>query len=192
MPHQLFWFFHPNVSGPYTVHSRQVVDEIPTENPLEERSAWLAFRDVVLGLEYLHYQKIIHRDIKPSNLLRFEKRNSNCPCPSNKFNVQSLADNITPLGVPKTVILSKYHIIFCHIIRNALYLDLNLTSSGTATGSSRLPTWASRTSSTAPTPSSPTRPARPPSRRQRASRTSRETTPSPGRCVISQSILTRL
>ena len=70
MPHQLFWFFHPNVSGPYTVHSRQVVDEIPTENPLEERSAWLAFRDVVLGLEYLHYQKIIHRDIKPSNLLR--------------------------------------------------------------------------------------------------------------------------
>ena len=48
----------------------EVVDEIPTENPLEERSAWLAFRDVVLGLEYLHYQKIIHRDIKPSNLLR--------------------------------------------------------------------------------------------------------------------------
>merc|ERR1712223_657213 len=43
---------------------------VPTDTPLDEKSAWLAFRDVILGLEYLHYQKIIHRDIKPSNLLR--------------------------------------------------------------------------------------------------------------------------
>ena len=28
-----------------------------------------AFRDAVLGIEYLHYQGIIHRDIKPANLL---------------------------------------------------------------------------------------------------------------------------
>lgn len=28
-----------------------------------------AFRDAVLGIEYLHYQGIVHRDIKPANLL---------------------------------------------------------------------------------------------------------------------------
>jgi len=43
---------------------------VPTDNPMTEKEAWLAFRDVVHGLEYLHYQKIIHRDLKPSNLLR--------------------------------------------------------------------------------------------------------------------------
>lgn len=35
--------------------------------PLDE--ARRAFRDVVLGLQYLHYQGIVHRDIKPANLL---------------------------------------------------------------------------------------------------------------------------
>ncbi|KAI7800559.1 putative calcium/calmodulin-dependent protein kinase kinase 1 [Triplophysa rosa] len=43
--------------------------EIPTDNPLTEDMARFYFRDVILGIEYLHYQKIIHRDIKPSNLL---------------------------------------------------------------------------------------------------------------------------
>ncbi|CAL4080881.1 unnamed protein product, partial [Meganyctiphanes norvegica] len=45
------------------------VMEIPTDVPLSEDQAWTYFRDMVLGIEYLHYQKIIHRDIKPSNLL---------------------------------------------------------------------------------------------------------------------------
>ncbi|XP_066492018.1 calcium/calmodulin-dependent protein kinase kinase 1 [Tiliqua scincoides] len=45
------------------------VMEVPCETPFTEEQARLYFRDIVLGIEYLHYQKIIHRDIKPSNLL---------------------------------------------------------------------------------------------------------------------------
>lgn len=50
------------------VERGQVLD-LPTDQPLDEESARVYFRDVVLGLEYLHYQRIIHRDIKPANLL---------------------------------------------------------------------------------------------------------------------------
>ena len=39
---------------------------VPCLTIMEARNA---FRDSVLGLEYLHYQGIIHRDIKPANLL---------------------------------------------------------------------------------------------------------------------------
>ncbi|XP_055712658.1 calcium/calmodulin-dependent protein kinase kinase 1 isoform X2 [Phlebotomus papatasi] len=42
---------------------------IPTDRPLCEQRSWNVFRDCLLGLEYLHYQKIIHGDIKPGNLL---------------------------------------------------------------------------------------------------------------------------
>ncbi|TMS07895.1 calcium/calmodulin-dependent protein kinase kinase 1b [Larimichthys crocea] len=45
------------------------VMEVPTNEPFTEKQARFYFRDVVLGIEYLHYHKIIHRDIKPSNLL---------------------------------------------------------------------------------------------------------------------------
>ncbi|KAL1110288.1 hypothetical protein AAG570_008365, partial [Ranatra chinensis] len=48
---------------------RGEVLQLPTDNPLTESQAWQYFRDVILGLEYLHFQRIIHRDIKPSNLL---------------------------------------------------------------------------------------------------------------------------
>lgn len=42
---------------------------IPTDCPLSEERAWNIFRDVILGVEYLHYQRIIHGDLKPANLL---------------------------------------------------------------------------------------------------------------------------
>ncbi|XP_076257097.1 calcium/calmodulin-dependent protein kinase kinase 1-like isoform X6 [Rhynchophorus ferrugineus] len=48
---------------------RGQVLEVPTDNPLDEEKSWNYFRDVILGIEYLHFQRIIHRDIKPANLL---------------------------------------------------------------------------------------------------------------------------
>ncbi|XP_012678508.1 calcium/calmodulin-dependent protein kinase kinase 1-like isoform X2 [Clupea harengus] len=48
---------------------RGPVMEVPTDIPFTEEECRFYFRDIVLGMEYLHYQKIIHRDIKPSNLL---------------------------------------------------------------------------------------------------------------------------
>ncbi|XP_062890506.1 calcium/calmodulin-dependent protein kinase kinase 2-like isoform X4 [Mobula hypostoma] len=45
------------------------VMEIPTDKPLTEEQARFYFQDLTMGIEFLHYQKIIHRDIKPSNLL---------------------------------------------------------------------------------------------------------------------------
>lgn len=48
---------------------RGPVINVPTSNPLPEMKAWQYFRDIVMGIEYLHFQKIVHRDIKPSNLL---------------------------------------------------------------------------------------------------------------------------
>ncbi|XP_014671848.1 PREDICTED: calcium/calmodulin-dependent protein kinase kinase 1-like [Priapulus caudatus] len=48
---------------------RGAVIEVPTDTPLSEKDAWTHFRDVLLGLEYLHMQKILHMDIKPENLL---------------------------------------------------------------------------------------------------------------------------
>ncbi|KAJ3652130.1 hypothetical protein Zmor_018122 [Zophobas morio] len=51
---------------------RGQVLEVPTDKPLTPDQAWTYFRDVILGIEYLHYQRIIHRDIKPANLLLSE------------------------------------------------------------------------------------------------------------------------
>ena len=46
-----------------------LIIDIPTNNPLSEEMAWVYFRELTKGIEYLHVNKIVHRDIKPSNLL---------------------------------------------------------------------------------------------------------------------------
>uniref|UniRef100_A0A3Q3EAE1 Calcium/calmodulin-dependent protein kinase kinase 2-like n=1 Tax=Labrus bergylta TaxID=56723 RepID=A0A3Q3EAE1_9LABR len=47
----------------------RAVMEVPTDKPFSEDQSRFYFQDLLRGIEYLHYQRIIHRDVKPSNLL---------------------------------------------------------------------------------------------------------------------------
>uniref|UniRef100_A0A672QWV7 Protein kinase domain-containing protein n=1 Tax=Sinocyclocheilus grahami TaxID=75366 RepID=A0A672QWV7_SINGR len=70
---------HPNVvklvevlddpSEDHLYMGKSAVMEVPTDKTLDEDQARFYFQDLLRGIEYLHYQKIIHRDVKPSNLL---------------------------------------------------------------------------------------------------------------------------
>ncbi|KAF2998183.1 hypothetical protein E8E13_003876 [Curvularia kusanoi] len=63
----------PSVADSSSSHPEGDLEEVPEHFrhvPLMTiQGAWEAFKDTVLGLEYLHYQNVIHRDIKPANLL---------------------------------------------------------------------------------------------------------------------------
>ncbi|OAL48719.1 kinase-like protein [Pyrenochaeta sp. DS3sAY3a] len=63
----------PSLAGSSSSYMTDGEEDIPEHFhyvPLmTTQAAWEAFKDTVLGLEYLHYQKVIHRDIKPANLL---------------------------------------------------------------------------------------------------------------------------
>lgn len=59
------WDEEPPTLTPWT-HEDEEFSYVPCLTISQAREA---FRDTVLGLEYLHYQGIIHRDIKPANLL---------------------------------------------------------------------------------------------------------------------------
>ncbi|KAH8730086.1 hypothetical protein GQ44DRAFT_673827 [Phaeosphaeriaceae sp. PMI808] len=63
----------PSLAGSSSSHLVKDEDKMPEHFQwvplMTTQSAWEAFKDTVLGLEYLHYQNVYHRDIKPANLL---------------------------------------------------------------------------------------------------------------------------
>jgi [calcium/calmodulin-dependent protein kinase] kinase len=58
-------------------HEGSVMPEAEYTEPLDPEYARELFRDVVKGLEYLHFQRIIHRDMKPSNVFLASPADSN-------------------------------------------------------------------------------------------------------------------
>lgn len=106
---------------------RGEVLEVPTDYPLPEDKGRKYFRDVILGLEYLHYQKICHRDLKPSNLLLSDDDRIKIAdfgvC--NEFNDENDAILTSTLGTPAFIAPGKAfiliqgdgHCLLIHVLR---------------------------------------------------------------------------
>jgi len=74
------------------------VDLDEPAKPYPEEQCRLWFRDMILGIEYLHAQGILHRDIKPDNLLL----TSNDVLKIVDFGVSEIFERNTPMVTAKT------------------------------------------------------------------------------------------
>jgi serine/threonine protein kinase len=63
-----------SLGGEDLLHSDSFDEEYSFVPTLTLDQAQQAFRETLLGLEYLHYEGIVHRDIKPANLLMSQDR----------------------------------------------------------------------------------------------------------------------
>lgn len=87
----------PNVDQLYLILEYMeggcVLDLSTSTTPLPTDLARLYFRDIVLGLSYLHSQNIVHRDIKPENLLVKEEDNGNLVVKIGDFGVSTILES---------------------------------------------------------------------------------------------------
>ncbi|KAL0207410.1 hypothetical protein P9112_012038 [Eukaryota sp. TZLM1-RC] len=62
----------------YVSEGAVMPDDVKLMKPLEALDSWIFFRDLVMGVDYLHQQSIVHRDIKPANcLISIDKQREN-------------------------------------------------------------------------------------------------------------------
>ena len=74
--------------------------EILVEEPLPQATARGYFRDLLRGVEYMHYRGVVHRDIKPENIL-LTKKGSNGRTKIADFGTAVIVKKGETLTVPK-------------------------------------------------------------------------------------------